>query len=313
MSLKILSGSANHALAENIAGKSDVRLVERTLKRFPDGELHIEIHESVRGHDVYIVQPTCPPVDEHIFELLLLADACRRAGASRLTAVIPYFGYARQDRRSRGREPLSARLVADLIRASGLERVVAVDLHSYAIESAFAIPVEHVSAVPILAEDVRSVVHKNAVVVSPDLGAVKLAERYAKLLDLPVAIVQKSRISGDEVSVRRVIGDVRDKELLIIDDMISTGATIEKAIQALLAAGCSPTGLKVLASHALLVGDAAQRLAKLPIERIYVSNSAPTPEQFPVPLKVSSLGALLAETIQRLHFQQSLDDFRARE
>ena len=313
MSLKILSGSANPALAESLARKAEVRLVERTLERFPDGELHIEIHESVRGHDVYIVQPTCPPVDEHLFELLLLADACRRAGASQLTAVIPYFGYARQDRRSRGREPLSVRVVADLIRTSGLERVIAVDLHSYAVESAFAIPVEHVSAVPILAEDARSVAQKNSVIVSPDLGAVKLAERYARLLDLPVAIIQKSRISGRDVTVRRVIGDVRDKEILLIDDMISTGATIEKALQALLEAGCSPAGVKVLASHALLVGDAGERLAKLPIETIYVSDSVPTLDHFPVRLKVLSLAALLAETIQRLHFQQSLREFRARE
>jgi ribose-phosphate pyrophosphokinase len=313
MSLKILSGSANHPLAKNIARKAEVQLVERILERFPDGELHIEIRESVRGHDVYIIQPTCPPVDEHLFELLLLADACRRAGASRLTAVIPYFGYARQDRRSRGREPLSARLVADLLHASGFERVVAVDLHSYAVESAFAIPVEHVSAVPILAEDARSDAEKYGLIVSPDLGAVKLAERYAKLLDLSVAIVQKSRTSGGQVSVRRVIGDVRDKQVLIIDDMISTGATIEKALQALLEAGCSPTGVKVLATHGLFVGDAAERLAKLPIEKIYVSDSVPATNDFPLPLKVLSLAALLAETIQRLHFQQSLGDFRASE
>jgi ribose-phosphate pyrophosphokinase len=313
MSLKILSGSANPTLAENLAAKAEVRLVERMLERFPDGELHIEIHESVRGHDVYIVQPTCPPVDEHLFELLLMADACRRAGARQLTAVVPYFGYARQDRRSRGREPLSARLVADLIRASGIGRMVAVDLHTYAIESAFAIPVEHVSAVPILAESARSLVQKNAVIVSPDLGAVKLAERYARHLDLPVAIIQKRRMSGAEVSVRRVIGDVRDKEILLIDDMISTGGTIEKALQALLEAGCSPASVKVLASHGLLVGDAGDRLAKLPIETIYVSDSVPTPDHFPIRLKVLSLAALLAETIQRLHFQQSLGEFRARE
>src|SRR5262249_54075927 len=153
---------------------------------------------------------TCPPVDEHLFELLLLADACRRAGAIRLTAVIPYFGNARQDRRSRGREPLSIRLIADLLQTSGVQRVVAVDLHSPAVESAFAIPLEHVSAVPLLAEAARSSVRADTVVISPDLGAVKMAERYAKLLHLPVAIIHKTRISGEEVSVQRVVGDVRD-------------------------------------------------------------------------------------------------------
>ena len=306
MSLKILAGSANLSLAENIARNVNVKLVRRVLERFPDGELHIELQESVRGHDVYLVQPTCPPVDEHLFELLLMADACRRAGAVHLTAVIPYFGYARQDRRAHGREPLSVRLIADLLATSGIQRVVAVDLHSQGVESAFAIPVEHVSAVPILAEAVRSSVPRNAVIVSPDLGAVKMAERYAKLLDLPVAIIHKTRISGAEVSVQRIVGDVRDKQVLVVDDMISTGGTIEKAIKALLEAGCLSSGIRVAASHGLLVGPAAERLGNLPIEKIYVSDSVPTPDGFPVPIEVSSLAGLLAETIQRLHASESI-------
>jgi ribose-phosphate pyrophosphokinase len=255
-----------------------------------------------------LIQPTCPPVDEHFFELFLLADACRRAGATHLTAVIPYFGYARQDRRSHGREPVSIRLVADLIKASGLQRIVVVDFHSHAVESAFAIPVEHVSAIPILADAVRPSVHKDAVVVSPDLGAVKMAERYAKLLDLSVAIIHKSRTSGAEVSVQRIVGDVRGREVLVVDDMITTGATIEKAIKALLEAGCSSSGIKVVASHALFVGNAAERLGQLPIEKIYVSDSVPTPERFPASLQVSSIAGLLAETIQRLHRLESLGD-----
>jgi len=306
MSLKILAGSANLALAQKIATKLGGQLAQRVLERFPDGELHIELQESVRGHDVYLIQPTCPPVDEHLFELLLMADACRRAGAVHLTAVIPYFGYARQDRRAHGREPLSVRLIADLLATSGIQRVVAVDLHSQGVESAFAIPVEHVSAVPILAEAVRSSVPRNAVIVSPDLGAVKMAERYAKLLDLPVAIIHKTRISGAEVNVQRIVGDVRDKHVLVVDDMISTGGTIEKAIKALLEAGCLSSGIKVAASHGLLVGPAAEQLGKLPIEQIYVSDSVPTPDRFPVPIEVSSLTELLAETIQRLHASESI-------
>jgi ribose-phosphate pyrophosphokinase len=247
-------------------------------------------------------------VDEHLFELLLLADACRRAGATHLTAVIPYFGYARQDRRAHGREPVSTRLVADLIAASAIHRVVVVDFHSRAVESAFAIPVEHVSAIPILAEAVRPSIQKDAVVVSPDLGAVKMAERYAKLLNLSVAIIHKTRISGAEVAVQRIIGDVRQKEILVVDDMITTGATVEKAIKALLEAGCSSSGIKVVASHALFVGNAAERLGQLPIERIFVSDSVPRAERFPLPLQVSSLASLLAETIQRLHRLESLGD-----
>ena len=313
MSLEILSGSANSALAENIATNLGARFDQRTLERFPDGELHIEIHESIRGCDVYLIQPTCPPVDEHFFELFLLADACRRAGTTHLTAVIPYFGYARQDRRARGREPVSTRLVADLIAASGIERVVVVDFHSHSVESAFAIPVEHISAIPILADAVRPSVRKDAVVVSPDLGAVKMAERYAKLLNLSVAIVHKSRISGAEVTVQRIVGDVRGKEILVVDDMITTGATIEKAILALLEAGCSASGIKVAASHGLFVGNAIERLAKLPIEKIYVSDSVPPPKQILLPLHVSSLASLLGETIQHLHCLESLSDVLAHE
>ncbi len=313
MSLEILSGSANSALAENIAKNLGARFDQRTLERFPDGELHIEIHESIRGCDVYLIQPTCPPVDEHFFELFLLADACRRAGTTHLTAVIPYFGYARQDRRAHGREPVSTRLVADLIAASGIERVVVVDFHSHAVESAFAIPVEHVSAIPILADAIRPSVHKDAVVVSPDLGAVKMSERYAKLLNLSVAIIHKSRVSGAEVTVQRIVGDVRDREIVVVDDMITTGATIEKAIRALLEAGCSASGIKVVASHGLFVGNAVDRLTQLPIEKIYVSDSVPAPERVPLPLQVSSLTALLAETIQRLHRLESLGDVLAHE
>lgn len=312
MTLKILAGSANVPLSENIAKSLGVPRSQVLLERFPDSELHVEIQESVRGADVYIVQPTCPPVDEHLLELLLVGDACRRAGASHLTAVMPYFGYARQDRRSRGREPLSVRLIADLIHASGFQRVVAVDLHSHAVESAFAIPVEHVSAVSLLAEAARSSIRGDAVIVSPDLGAVKMAERYAKLLDLPVAIIHKSRISGEEVIVQQIVGEIRNKEVLVIDDMISTGGTIEKAIKSLVEAGCSPSGVKVLATHGLLVGPAGQRLRPLPIERMFISDSVPAPESFPAPLRVVSLASLLAKTIQHLHRQESLGDLIVR-
>ena len=308
MNLVIISGSANSALAEKVAQVLGVGLAQRILARFPDGELHIQIQQSVRGCDVYLLQPTCPPVDEHFFELFLMADACRRAGATHLTAVIPYFGYARQDRRAHGREPVSMRLVADLIATSGIQRLVVVDFHSRAVESGFAIPVEQVSAIPLLAEAVRPSVHQDAVVVSPDLGAVKMAERYAKLLNLSVGIIHKSRISGAEVTVQRIVGDVRGREILVVDDLITTGGTIEKAIKALLEAGCSASGIKVVASHGLFVGNAAERLGKLPIEKIYVSDSVPVPEQFPLPLHVTSLAELLAQTIQRLHRLESLAD-----
>ena len=313
MSLENVTGSSNYALAEEVAKNLGVKLVPRILERFPDGELNIEIKQSVRGCDVYLIEPTCPPVDEHFFELFLLADACRRAGATHLTAVIPYFGYARQDRRAHGRDPVSLRLLADLIAASAVQRVVVVDFHSRAVESAFAVPVEHLSAISILANAVRPSVHKDGVVVSPDLGAVKMAEHYARLLGLSVAIIHKTRISGAEVTVQRIIGDVRDREIVVVDDMITTGGTIEKAIKALLDAGCSSSGIKVVASHGLFVGNAADRLAQLPIEKIYVSDSVPRSERSPLPLQVSSLAPLLAETIHRLYRLESLGNVLAHE
>jgi len=185
MDMTIFAGSSNVALAEAVAEKLELRLGNRTLQRFRDSELHIELHDSIRGHDVYLIQSTSLPVDEHPMELLFLADACRRAGAAQLTAVVPYFGYARQDRRASGQEPVGARLVADMLKTSGLQRLVAVDLHSTALEGFFSIPLEHLSAVPLLAQAVRPLVTAHTVIVAPDLGAVKLAERYGKLLRCP--------------------------------------------------------------------------------------------------------------------------------
>ncbi|MBS7648847.1 ribose-phosphate pyrophosphokinase [Candidatus Bathyarchaeota archaeon] len=303
----IFTGSANPSLAEAVTKQLDVRLGNRILQRFPDGELHIEIEESVRGQDVYLIQPISPPVDEHLMELLLLADACRRAGATQLTAIVPYLGYARQDRRARGREPVSARLVADLIKTSGIQRLVAVDLHTTALEGIFTVPLEHLSAVSILSEAVRPWIEDNTLVVSPDLGAIKLAERYARLLQLPVAIAYKTRISGEEVHTKGIIGDVHDRAVLIVDDMISTGGTVKAAIEALLEAGCLPNIL-VVATHGLFVGTAVERFRALPIRRLIVTNSVDRPGNLPFPIQEISLGPLLAEVIKRLHNNHSLKD-----
>jgi len=306
MNIKIISGSAHPQLATDIAMRLHTALTPRLVERFPDGELHVEIQQTVRGQDVYLIQPTGPPVDEHLFELLLLADACRRAGAGRLTAVIPYFGYARQDRRAHGREPVSARLVADLIRSSTIERVVAVDLHSRAVESAFALPLEHLSAVDMLARAVGPSLNPNSVVVSPDLGAAKMAERYANLLDLPVAIIHKTRISGEQVKVQRIIGDVREKEALLVDDMISTGGTIAEALNALLEAGCASSGIKIASTHGLLVGAAADRLRQFPVQQLFLTDSLAAPKQFALPIKTVSLAPLLADAIHSLNENESL-------
>ena len=313
MKLSLFAGSANPSLATATAASLGVALGHRLIERFPDGELRIEIGETVRGHDVVLFQPTAPPVEEHLLELLLLADACHRAGASRLIAVIPYFGYARQDRRATGREPVAARVVADLIATSAVERVVAVDLHSAAIEGMLSVPLEHLSAVPLLAEAARGGDGAGAgrVIVAPDLGAAKLAEQYATLLDLPVAIVHKTRLNGDAVSVRRITGEVRRQAPIVVDDMISTGGTIEAAVEAVVQAGALPD-VTVAATHGLLVGPALARLARLSPRRLIVTDSVRVPEPLSVAHDVVSLAPLLATTIRRLHADQSLVDLIAR-
>jgi len=300
VTLHLVSGTANAPLAREVAARLGIRAVDRLLERFPDGELQVRIHDDVRGGDVYVVQPTGPPVGEHLLELVLLADACRRAGAERVTAVVPYFGYARQDRRTHDGEPLAARVLAELVHAGGIARVVAVDLHTPSLEGCFAVPLEHLSAVDLLAETIRPTVGREAVVVSPDLGAVKLAERYATRLGLPVAIVHKTRRSATEVGVRALVGDVRGRTPIVIDDMISTGGTVAAAIDAVLAAGAVPEA-SVVVSHALLVGPAAERLAGRPVGRLVATDSLRLGTPAGVPLERVGLAPLLAAAIGRLH------------
>jgi ribose-phosphate pyrophosphokinase len=284
-----------------------VPLGRRTSARFPDGESHVEVLETVRGRDVYLVQPTSPPVDENLVELLMLADACHRAGAARITAVVPYFGYARQDRRAKGREGVGARLATDMIRAGSIERMVCVDLHSPAVEGMFSIPVEHVSAVRLLANSIAPLTSKRSVVVAPDLGAIKLAERYAEYLGLPLAIVHKVRVSGEAVQVRGIVGDVTGLSPVIIDDMISTGGTIEAAVAALDHAGSAPNPI-IAVTHALLVGDARKRLRDLSPRCVMTTDSVAVGFATTPPMTVTGLGALLSDVVLRLHENRSLAD-----
>ena len=297
--LTLLSGRANLALAEEIASCLGVECASSTSETFPDGELRVEIHEDVRGRDVYLVQPTSPPVADHLLESLLLADACFRSGASRLTALIPYFGYARQDRRILRHEPVSARLVADLL-CTRFERIVTVDLHNPSIEGFFIVPVEHLSATPLLAERVRPHVSKSSVVVAPDLGAVKLAQEYGDLLGLPVAYVHKIRLTAREVRAQRVIGEVSGRSPIVVDDMISTGETVISAVEAVLKEGGLPQ-VMVVATHGLFAEDAMKRLASLPIQRTVISNSVERPVSAPPFLEVVSLEEMLGNAIKKLH------------
>jgi ribose-phosphate pyrophosphokinase len=312
LTLTLLSGTAHPALATLVAGHLGQALAERDIETFPDGELHITVKESLRGHDVYLLQPTGPPVERHVLELLLLADACRRAGAARVTAVIPYFGYARQDRRASGREPVGGRLMADLLAAAGIARVVALDLHAVSLEGFFAMPLEHLTAVPVLVTAVHSERTANGVVVAPDAGATRLAERYARALHLPVAIVQKVRRSGAEVTARGVTGDVKGRAPIIVDDMISTGGTIAAAVAALVAAGCQGD-VTVVATHGLFVATALERLAALRLRGLIVTDSLPTTAQPSPPVHVVSIAPLLADAVSRLYHDRSLADLLVHE
>lgn len=299
MRLVLMSGSAHRPLGEAVASALGSGLGGCLSECFPDGERHIEVTEDVRGCDVYLLQPLGPPAGEYLLELLLLADACRRGGAARVTGLVPYLAYARHDRRKKGREPLGARLIADLIQAARLERLITVDLHSPAVEGCFGLPVEHLSAAPLLAEHLRRTAAPESIIVSPDLGAVKRAEAFAEALKLPVAVVQKSRLSGSEVEAHALTGEVRGRAPILVDDMISTAGTVEAAAQVLLEAGCA-RDITVVATHALLVGPALERLRKLPLRRLLTTDSLPRPGQLPLPIEVVSLAPLLARTIERL-------------
>jgi ribose-phosphate pyrophosphokinase len=299
MKLSLLSGRANPALAESVAAHLGVELGRCTVEDFPDHELRIAVHDEIQGHDVFLIQPTNPPVAKHLLELLLLADACRCSGAARLTAIIPYFGYARQDRRETTGEPVGARLIADLL-CTRIAGIVTLDLHNPAIEGFFTIPAEHLSAVPLMAEKLRSEIGEDSILVAPDLGAVKLAQRYAELLDLPVAYIHKVRLSGHEVMVKRVIGNVKNRCPILIDDMISTGGTMVSASEALLDLDCR-TPLTVVATHGLLMSKASQKLAALPVAKIILTDSVHGGNDRVLPIEHVSVGPLLADMIKHLY------------
>jgi ribose-phosphate pyrophosphokinase len=304
MRAAIVSGSAHRALAGAVAAALGGEPVACEVERFPDGELRPCVGD-VRGADTYVVQPTGPVVNEHLVELLLLLDACRRSGARRITAVVPYFGYARQDRRVRGGQAVGARVALDTL-AAGADRIVVVDPHTSALEAMSAVPVQMLTAVPLLARAVAREIPDAAVIVSPDLGAVKLAEHYARLLDRSVAVVRKTRVSGTSVQAEELVGDVADRPAVIVDDMISTGGTVEAATQILLAHGAP--AVTVAATHGLLIGPARDLLSRLPIRRVLVTDTLPVgTEQMPS-LAVRSVAALLADAIGRLNREEPLDD-----
>ncbi len=306
----IFSGRAHPALAESIAKHLKIPLGKILINTFPDSEIHVQIEESVRGKEIFIIQPTCPPVNENLMELLIMADGLKRNSAGPITAVIPYYGYGRQDRKSTGREPVSARLVANLLQRAGVERVVSVDLHASQIQGFFDVPVDHLTAITTLARHYKTKNIQNAVVVSPDVGRAKLTEKYAAVLGLPMVLMHKRRdgVGGKQIEVAEIIGDVKDKTPIIVDDLIAGGSIIKQA-RALAKAGAKP--VYIAATHGILVGNALELLNENCVEEVAVTDTVPVSEekQRALPkLKVLSIAPLLAEVIANIHEKKSVSE-----
>ena len=297
----LLAGSASRHLAQLVGTQLNAPFASCTVERFPDGEVSVRLDDAVRGTEVILLAATAPPVNDHLVELLALADACRRADAARIVALVPYFGYARSDRRDGRRTPIMASLVAELIARAGVGHVVTVDVHTPALEGFFRIPVDNLTALNVLAAAVHARLPDDAVIVAPDLGAVRLANRFATKLDLPVAVCHKRRLGGAEVSVSRVTGDVNGRRCIIVDDMISTGGTIVESVRALEHAGAAP-GAIVAATHAVLVPGALDKLASAGVRQLFVTDSI-EPRSEPaarlVP-EVVSIAPLVATAVRHL-------------
>jgi ribose-phosphate pyrophosphokinase len=298
--LKIFTGNANPRLAEEIANYLGVSVGAAKVTRFMDGEIQVKINESVRGADVFIIQPTSQPVNEHLMELLVMVDAVRRASARRITAVLPYYGYARQDRKTRARDPITAKLVANLLSASGARRVITMDLHAGQIQGFFDIPVDHLPGVPILAQYFLQNKLDNVVVVSPDLGGVTRARDLAERIGAPIAIIDKRRPEPNVAEVMNIIGAIQDKTVIMIDDIIDTAGTITQGALALKKWGAGD--IYICCTHAVLSGPALTRLQEAPIKEVLVTNTiAVPPTKIVSKMKVLSVAPLLGEAIIRIH------------
>jgi ribose-phosphate pyrophosphokinase len=305
--LQVFSGNAHRALAKRVCERLEIPLGDASVSQFPDGEINVKINDDVRGRDVFVVQPTCPPVNDNLIELLLLIDTLKRASAARITAVIPYYGYARKDRKDEGRVPISAKLVANVITTTGADRVVCLDLHAPQIQGFFDIPVDHLYASPVLTQHFRRIGLtdlEDGCVVAPDVGGIKQARAYAKLLGLALAVVDKRRISPDQAKAMHVIGDVDGKRCVLVDDMISTGGTIAEAAKALRANGARE--VHVCATHAVFCGPAKERLEGAGLASIVVSDTIPQNDAAPRGVTTLGVGDLLGDAILRIHQGRSV-------
>jgi ribose-phosphate pyrophosphokinase len=303
--LKLFSGNAHRALAQEIADALGTSLGQATVSRFSDGEVFVQIDENVRGADVFVVQPTCPPVNDNLIELLVMLDALKRASAQRITAVLPYYGYGRQDRKVQPRVPISAKLVADLITVAGAQRLLALDLHAGQIQGFFDIPVDHLFAAPVIIDYLARERLEDLVVVSPDAGGVERARAIAKRVSASLAIIDKRRDSPNVAVVMHLIGDVKGRDAVVIDDMIDTAGTLVQAADALEREGAR----RILACgvHPVLSGPAIPRIEGSPLEKVIVTNSIPLgPERQHPKIAVLSVAPLLAEAIRRIHDEESV-------
>jgi len=301
--ITLISGTAHPELAASIAEELDISLADAYVGRFPDEEIDIKLSEDIRGRDVFVLQPTCPPVNDNWAELLLLLDTLRRASAGRITAVVPYYGYARKDRKDEGRVPISAKVVANTLVASGAQRIVTLDMHAAQIQGFFDIPVDHLYARPVLLDAVVRLGIESPVVVTPDVGGTKMARAYAKRLSADLAIVDKRRVSGSETVIENVIGDVEGRNCVIVDDMISTGGSITQAAETLKRNGAARVVIAV--SHAVLCGPAVERIENAPVETVLVTDTIPLKNK-PSNLQVVSTAPLIAHAIRNIHENNSI-------
>ena len=303
--LKIFSGSANPELASEIGSHLGEPLGQEKLKRFSDGEVNFQILENVRGKDVFIVQPTCPPVNENLVELLIMIDAFKRSSARRITAVIPYYGYGRQDRKDKPRVPISSKLVGDLLSAAGAQRLLTMDLHAGQIQGFFNMPVDHLFATPVILDYLTQVEFERPAIVSPDAGGVERARAYAKRMQATLAIIDKRRIDDNEAAVMNIIGDVDGRDVIIVDDMIDTAGTAVQATDALRRHGARR--LWAAATHAVLSGPAIGRLAESNFETILATNTVTLEKEKQLSkLKILSVAGLLGEAIRSIHEETSV-------
>jgi ribose-phosphate pyrophosphokinase len=304
--VRVFIGNAHPELGRAVCRHMEIEPGRIDILRFPDTETKVRILDDVRGIDAFIIQPTCPPANENTMELLIIADALRRASARSITAVMPYFGYARQDRKHEGRVPITAKLVANIIAASGVNRVLCLDLHAAQIQGFFDIPVDHLFASPILIECLHELNLEKPILMSPDIGSIKMADRYAKKMGCGIAVVEKRRISDESVETGYVIGEIADHDVVIVDDMVSSAGSMAAAVKA--ARDYGARTVRAVATHGLFVGNAFERLNQAGVTEVIVTDTVPTPTRLPpgLNLRVVSVAGLLAEAISRIHRNKSV-------